>query len=159
VAKSSPINCFREGVWEVLILSSLSIGAIWSRGSSIRIRTQSANLPGRHLRCYKTTPADNEPDFHDYKTVAAITDVPFYLANKHYSWERGTNENTNGLIRQYLLKGADLKFLSQRRCNQIARMLNERPRKRHGNRIPDDVIQQMNPGMPFTLELKYALVL
>lgn len=99
-------------------------------------------LMGRHLRCYKTITADNGAEFHDYKTVEAITDVPFYFATPHHSWERGTNENTNGLIRQYLPKGADLKFLSQKRCNQIAKNLNERPRKRHGYRTPSEIFNE-----------------
>lgn len=100
------------------------------------------HLMARNLRSYKTITADNGAEFHDYKAIERITDVPFYFATPHHSWERGTNENTNGLIRQYLPKGADLRFLSQNRCNGIAKILNERPRKRHGYRTPSDVFDE-----------------
>ena len=99
-------------------------------------------LMNRHLRSYKSITADNGCEFHGYKTIEALTDVPFYFATPHHSWERGTNENTNGLIRQYLPKGADLRFLSQRRCNQIAKILNDRPRKRLGYRTPKEVFNE-----------------
>lgn len=99
-------------------------------------------LMSRHLHRYKSITADNGSEFHDYKTVEAVTDVPFYFATPHHSWERGTNENTNGLIRQYLPKGADLRFLSQQRCNQIAKILNDRPRKRHGYRTPKEIFNE-----------------
>lgn len=101
-------------------------------------------LMGRHLHRYKTITADNGCEFHDYKTVEAFTNVPFYFATPHHSWERGTNENTNGLIRQYLPKGQDLSSLSQRRCDQIAKKLNQRPRKRHGYRTPEEVFNELN---------------
>jgi IS30 family transposase len=52
--------------------------------------------------CVKTITADNGSEFHGYKDIEAATGVTFYFATPHHSWERGTNENTNGLIRQYL---------------------------------------------------------
>lgn len=96
-------------------------------------------LMARHLGSYKTITADNGSEFHDYLTVEEITDVPFYFATPHHSWERGTNENTNGLIRQYLPKGASLTGLTQRQCDAIAAKLNKRPRKRHGYLTPNDL--------------------
>jgi len=100
------------------------------------------DLIGRHFYRYKTITSDNGAEFHGYKTIEAITDIPFYFANPHHSWERGTNENTNGLIRQYVPKGADLKLLSQDRCNEIAKMLNARPRKRLNFRTPSEVFSE-----------------
>ena len=55
-----------------------------------------------------------------------------------HAWERGTNENTNGLIRQYLPKGQSLKHLTQHDCNRISAKLNNRPRKRLGYRTPKE---------------------
>ena len=62
--------------------------------------------------------------------------MPFYFARPHHSWERGTNENTNGLLRQYLPKGTSLASLTQSRCDAIAETLNIRPRKRHDYKTP-----------------------
>src|SRR5215212_7938183 len=85
---------------------------------------------------FTTVTADNGTEFHDYKGIEARTQVAFYFARPYHSWERGSNENANGLIRQYLPKGASMAGLSQQRCNAIARKLNTRPRKRLGFRTP-----------------------
>ena len=63
--------------------------------------------------------------------------VKFYFATPHHSWERGTNENTNGLIRQYLPKGQSMAGVTQGQCDMIAEHLNHRPRKRHGYKTPN----------------------
>ena len=55
-----------------------------------------------------------------------------------HAWERGTNENTNGLVRQYLPKQQSMKHPTQHDCNAIARQLNNRPRKRLGYRTPEE---------------------
>jgi len=62
-----------------------------------------------------TITSDNGTEFHDYKDVEAATGVEFYFATPHHSWERGTNENTNGLIRQYLPKRTSMAELTQER--------------------------------------------
>ena len=83
-----------------------------------------------------TMTTDNGTEFHDYKHIEELTGVVFYFANPHHAWERGTNENTNGLIRQYLPKGKSMAQLTQEECNWIADRLNDRPRKRLGFKTP-----------------------
>lgn len=90
----------------------------------------------RHGKLFKSITADNGTEFHDYKTIEAATGVPIYFATPYHSWERGTNENTNGLIRQYLPKRVSMRDLTQHGCNAIALTLNTRPRKRHGFKSP-----------------------
>ena len=85
---------------------------------------------------FETVTADNGTEFHDYKRIEGRTGAIFYFARPYHSWERGSNENANGLIRQYLPKGLSLAGLSQHQCNAIARKLNTRPRKRLGFRTP-----------------------
>ncbi len=85
---------------------------------------------------FLTITVDNGPEFHSYRDIEEATGVTVYFANPYSSWERGTNENTNGLIRQYLPKRTSMKRLTQERCNAIAAALNNRPRKRHGFRTP-----------------------
>ena len=89
-----------------------------------------------HPTLFITITVDNGPEFHGYKEIEAATGVKIYFANPYASWERGTNENTNGLIRQYIPKRTSMKTLTQKRCNAIASALNNRPRKRHGFRTP-----------------------
>jgi IS30 family transposase len=96
-------------------------------------------LMARHPGCYHTITSDNGCEFHGYREVEDVSATRFYFAAPHHSWERGTNENTNGLIRQYLPKGMSFESLTQQTCDAIARKLNNRPRKRHGYRSPIEV--------------------
>lgn len=91
----------------------------------------------QHAHCFKTITADNGTEFHGYKIIEAATDVKFYFAHPYHSWERGTNENTNGLIRQYVPKRTSMAKMTQYDCNRIAKSLNTRPRKRLGFQTPE----------------------
>jgi IS30 family transposase len=84
----------------------------------------------KHGAKVKTITSDNGTEFHGYKAIEEETQVPFYFAHPHHSWERGTNENTNGLIRQYFPKGMSFCRITQESCDKIAMKLNDRPRKR-----------------------------
>lgn len=78
----------------------------------------------------KTVTLDNGTVFHDEKLVEQRFGVPFYFATLHNSWERESNEKTNGLIRQYLPEGKYQWTLTQAECEAIAIILNNQPRKR-----------------------------
>lgn len=82
---------------------------------------------------------DRGPEMARHKNVAADLNLTVYFADPHAPWQRGTNENTNGLVRQYLPKGTDLSGYSQEELNAIAAEINERPRKTHGFRSPAEV--------------------
>jgi len=86
----------------------------------------------------RTITVDNGTEFHGYAAIEQATTAEFYFATPHHAWERGTNENTNGLLRQYLLKGQSMAHLTQHECNRIAAQLNGRPRKRLGYRTPEE---------------------
>lgn len=90
-------------------------------------------------RTVRTITLDNGTEFHSYKTLEATIAARCYFATPHHSWERGTNENTNGLIRQYFKKRASMEHLTQRDCQRVADTLNRRPRKRLGFRTPEEV--------------------
>jgi IS30 family transposase len=96
------------------------------------------SLIRREQKSFKTITADNGTEFHDYEAVERATRAKFYFATPYHSWERGTNENLNGLLRQYLPKRSNLAGLTQRQCVAIARQLNIRPRKRLGYRTPEE---------------------
>jgi transposase, IS30 family len=88
---------------------------------------------------FKTITFDNGSEFHGYKKIEKETGVVCYFAAPYHSWERGSNENCNGLIRQYLPKRKCMSAVSQRECNWIAKQLNTRPRKRHNYTTPMEV--------------------
>ena len=87
----------------------------------------------------KTITADNGTEFHNYKDLEEALDTQVYFATPHHAWERGTNENTNGLIRQYFPKGTNLSNVTRATCRSVAEKLNNRPRKRLGFRTPNEV--------------------
>jgi transposase, IS30 family len=91
----------------------------------------------------KTITADNGGEFHGYLRIERALDTSVYFAQPHHAWERGTNENTNGLIRQYLPKGMPLDDLTQSTCSQIAKTLNNRPRKRLGFKTPHEIYYRL----------------
>jgi len=82
--------------------------------------------------------------FAEHDALAAALDAKIYFAHPYASWERGTNENTNGLIRQYFPKSMDLSTVTKRQLNAVAKRLNNRPRKRLGFRTPYEVFFNVN---------------
>ena len=90
-----------------------------------------------HMR--RTITFDNGSENRDWQPVEAATGTKCYFAHPYHSWERGTNENTNGLIRDYFPKGTDFRTITDERLAFVERELNERPRKRHGWKSPLEV--------------------
>ncbi|HZM82552.1 MAG TPA: IS30 family transposase [Candidatus Limnocylindrales bacterium] len=83
---------------------------------------------------------DQGPEMRDWQQVAAATGIGIYFCDPHSPWQRGSNENTNGLLRQYFAKGTDLSVYSQADLERVAAGLNDRPRKRLGFRKPIELI-------------------
>jgi IS30 family transposase len=78
---------------------------------------------------YKSLTWDRGKEMADHKRFTLATDIKVYFCDPQNPWQRGSNENTNGLLRQYFPKGMDLSTVSQAKLNAVARRLNERPRK------------------------------
>lgn len=94
------------------------------------------------LRCaprpVRTLTVDNGTEFHGHRVIEDATGTRFYFAAPYHSWERGTSENTNGLIRQYLPKRQSMAHVTQRHCHSVAHKLNTRPRKRLRYLTPEE---------------------
>ena len=101
------------------------------------------NLLGSAPLPVYTITADNGTEFHGYKALEAATGVRFYFATPPHSWERGTSENTNGLIRQYLPKRRSMARLTRSACDRIADRLNDRPRKRLDYLTPREAYERL----------------
>lgn len=113
------------------------IGKLQARTTD-ELNGRTIQLLRRHAGRFRTMTADNGTEFHAYPKIEQATGVRFYFATPYHSWERGSNENFNGLVRQYLPKRASMANLSQQQCNAIATKLNRRPRKRLGYRTPEE---------------------
>jgi transposase, IS30 family len=91
---------------------------------------------------------DQGSELRDHKTFSVKSQVPVYFCDPRSPWQRGSNENTNGLLRQYLPKGQDLSTRSQAELDQIADSLNRRPRKTLQWRTPAEKMLEAVTGEP-----------
>lgn len=115
----------------LLLLSKLESKSASATRSVVARRL--ANLPA------KTLTVDNGSENQYWKETEEDTGVKVYFAHPYSSWERGTNENTNGLVRRYFPKGTDFREVSEEEVAAVEYALNTRPRKRLGYRTPLEV--------------------
>ncbi len=97
--------------------------------------------------CVASIAWDNGSEFAEHKTLDIALNCTSYFARPYASWERGTNENTNGLIRQYAPKKTDLSKLSDANVQHIADRLNDRPRRVLAFRTPREVFEESLSAM------------
>ncbi len=100
-----------------------------------------------HAKCVKTITFDNGTEFHSYSEIEELYPIKCYFANPYHSWERGSNENFNGLLRQYLPKGMCMSEVTQEKCDEVARRINNRPRARLKFKTPSEVYYAWNGGV------------
>ena len=89
-----------------------------------------------------TVTVDNGTEFAQHEKVANALKADVYFAHPYCAWERGLNENTNGLLRQYFPKGSNFKTISDAKVRQVEKRLNEQPRKALGFRTPQEVFDE-----------------
>jgi len=115
----------------------LLLGKLEAR-TQAHLSCQTIRLARAYAARSHTVTADNGTEFHDYASIERALGVRFYFATPHHAWERGTSENTNGLVRQYVPKGTSMADLTQPDCAAIAAALNTRPRKRLDYKTPQE---------------------
>jgi IS30 family transposase len=100
----------------------------------------------------KTITSDNGKEFAKHGLIAQALEIDYYFANPYCSWERGANENLNGLIMQYFSKGSNFEMITDLQVKNVVEKLNSRPRKRHQFDSPNEVYLQLlnnNQEFPF----------
>lgn len=100
---------------------------------------QTVDLLSPIKSCVFTITADNGIEFSQHEWIAKELEANIYFAHPYHSWERGLNENTNGLIRQYIPKGTDFSEISDEEIFRIQELLNNRPRKSLNYATPNEV--------------------
>ena len=119
--------------------SGLSLLKRVERSTADQVSKAIITLLRPHEKWVHTLTADNGKEFADHKAMAKDLNADFYFAHPYSPWERGCNENMNGLIRQYFPKGMDFSTIDKSDEAFVMNRLNNRPRKRLGFRTPNDV--------------------
>lgn len=104
--------------------------------SAVRVADKTARRFKHNAVPIRTVTYDRGVEFSDYERLANQTGAHVYFATAYHSWERGTNENLNGLIRQYFPKRTDFKIITRYQVKTVETKLNTRPRKRYNYRSP-----------------------
>jgi len=131
----------------ILTINDRATSRVWIRKLSGKEAIPVAKITVWALRKVKnlihTITADNGKEFAKHEEIAQKLEIKFYFCKPYHSWERGANENTNGLIRQYIPKGKDFSEVTNKRIKWIENNLNNRPRKRLGYLTPNEKFKQI----------------
>ena len=96
---------------------------------------------------FRSCTLDNGKEFAQHEAISQTLEGHVYFAHPYSSWERGTNENTNGLIRQYFPKDCDFNTITDKQIKQVQDMLNNRPRKVLDMKTPNELLFGISPNV------------
>ncbi len=135
----SAVGTLVERTSRVLLLLHLK-GDRSANNVEAAMRKAAATLPKELCRSITW---DQGAEMANHLVFTVATDIPIYFCDPHAPWQRGSNENTNGLLRQYLPKGTDLSTISAADLRRIQRSLNGRPRKTLGYLTPSEKFAEL----------------
>lgn len=131
----------------ILTINDRATSRVWIRKLTGKEAVPVAQITAWALSKVKslihTITADNGKEFAKHEEIAQKLGINFYFCKPYHSWERGANENTNGLIRQYIPKGTDFSGVTNKEIKRIENILNNRPRKRLGYLTPNEKFKQI----------------
>lgn len=139
----------------LLTINDRATGLVWIRklkgkdAYALYLKAVNALQPVKHL--LHTITSDNGKEFAHHELISLRLKIKMYFARPYHSWERGANENLNGLIRQYFPKGCDLEKVTPKQIKEVEQILNCRPRKRHNFDSPYQKFQQLTNINPVAL--------
>ena len=126
----------------ILTINERKTGGLWTYKLPSKEAKYVAAATVQLLRPYKgrihTITSDNGSEFADHQYIAKELGIDFYFAKPHHPWERGANENLNGLIRQYIPKGISFEYITHQYIEEMTLEINQRPRKRLGFLSPKE---------------------
>ena len=125
--------------------SKLTLLAKVEHATAEAVATAMARLLEPVVEHVHTITSDNGREFARHQQIAAKLEAEFYFAHPYASWERGLNENTNGLVRQYFPKGSDFTTITDAQVERVMQRLNHRPRKTLGFVTPHQVFCNQSP--------------
>lgn len=130
----------------IVTINDRATGYLWMRKVPYRTAELVQKATVELLRPIKeflnTITSDNGKEFANHQLISGELNVDFYFARPYHSWERGANENLNGLVRQYIPKKTDFSTISHQYVRKIQDKLNDRPRKRFNYLSPREVLTQ-----------------
>jgi len=144
--KGSAVGTLVERTTRLVLLARMDGTDAWSAYQGFTKKLRQIPAPLR-----KTLTYDRGKEMAEHERLAQRLAIRVFFADPHAPWQRGTNENTNGLLRQYLPKGTDLAGYTQRELNVIAHRLNTRPRKCLDFATPLEVSAQLRHHSPVAL--------
>ena len=123
----------------------LLLGKVRDRHATTVRQTITQLLQPLPSRLRKTLTLDNGKEFAEHEQLAAEAALRVYFAKPYCAWQRGTNENTNGLVRQFFPKGSDMAHTPVQRFEKVQHLLNNRRRKRLGYQTPLELLRSRLP--------------
>jgi transposase, IS30 family len=130
----------------LLTINDRATGVLWmdkvnSKEASV-VAAKTIELLQDWQPLIQTITSDNGKEFANHSNIAAALDVDYYFAKPYHSWERGANENLNGLIRQYFPKKYNFELITEEDIKRVTNILNNRPRKRFGFKTPNEIFAE-----------------
>lgn len=134
---TAALNTMIERVTNLILITKLD-----SKTAEETKKAQVAKLGTFPVELRKTMTADNGSEHVAHEGVTKAVGIKFYFATPYHSWERGINENANGLVRRFFPKGTDFKKVTKEQIQRVQDLLNNRPRKRLGFKTPLEVFNE-----------------
>ncbi|WP_294265744.1 IS30 family transposase [uncultured Chryseobacterium sp.] len=119
----------------------LFMGIIDSKESSV-VEAKTVELLEEWKPFLHTITSDNGKEFAHHQRIAQSLEIDYFFARPYQSWQRGANENLNGLVRQYFPKKTNFESITRQEVNRVVNILNNRPRKRFGFKSPNEIFAQ-----------------